>query len=211
MSEPLSSGSPLHTHACPAPGGPVTNLLVNWSNGDPEALNRLMPLVYHELRRLARYHLRGSPDSTLQPTVLVHEAYLRLCKQQGVSIPSRTDFNGIVAHLMRCVLVDHARRKSARKRQAGIIRVSVETAEGVAGSRDPDIIALDDALTSLAKIDPEKCQIVELRFFGGLSVDEIAVLVGLSSRTVARQWALAKAWLYGELLRHKNREADQDP
>ena len=167
-----------------------------------EDLDRLLPLAYNELRRLARYHLRGAQSNhTLQPTALVHEAYLRLCHQDGVSIQSRAHFTSLVAHLMRCVLVDHARRKYAAKRSAGTVRVSSVEAESITDRRDPEVIALDEALTALAEIDPAKSRIVELRFFGGLSVDEVAAVTGTSPRTVARQWSLAKAWLYGEIRR----------
>lgn len=161
-----------------------------------------MPLVYDELRRLARRRLRGAkPDNTMQPTALVHEAYLRLCNQGGINMQSEAHFHALVAHVMRCVLVDYARRKLADKRQPGVIRLSAEAAESLPDVRDPDVMAVDEALTSLEAIDPEKSRIVELRFFGGLSVDEVALVTGSSSRTVARQWSLAKAWLYDQLRR----------
>ena len=180
----------------------VTGLLTRWSGGDPEALNRLMPLVYHELRRLARSHLRRSNgEQTLDPTGLVHEVYLRLANRASVEVESRVHFYAIAAHIMRCVLVDHARRRHAAKRSGNRIPVDTARLEDVADRRDLDLIALHDALTSLAAIDPLKSRIVELRYFGGLTVDDAGEVLGLSPRSVARQWAMAKAWLYGEIKR----------
>jgi RNA polymerase sigma factor (TIGR02999 family) len=182
------------------PAVPVTGLLVEWCNGDQEALNRLLPEVYQELRRLARSQLRGyRPDHTIEPTALVHEAYLRLSRQAGVAVKSRAHFYAIVAHVMRCVLVDYARRRSSAKRQGGWIRVSTEEIDDRPENHDLDFVALNDALTSLAEIDPQKSRIVELRFFGGLAVDDIGKVLGISPRTVAREWVMARAWLYGQV------------
>lgn len=178
----------------------VTEWLLRWCNGDHDAFNRLIPAVYSELRRLANAHLdRAAPDQTLSPTDLVHEVYLRLANQGHVAIQSRAHFYAIAAHVMRCVLVDRTRRRRAAKRQGSRIRVGAEELEAVPQQRDLDLVALDDALTSLAAVDPLKSRIVELRFFGGLPVEDVGEVLGLSSRTVARHWVLAKAWLYSEM------------
>ena len=180
----------------------VTGLLVEWCNGDQAALNRLLPVIYDELRRLARSQLRSyRPDHTIEPTALVHEAYLRLSQQGGVTLKSRAHFYAIVAHVMRCVLVDYARRRSSAKRQGRWIRVSTEQIADVPEKSGLDFVTLNDALNDLAEIDPRKSQIVELRFFGGLPVDDIGDVLGISPRSVAREWAMAKAWLYGQLKR----------
>ena len=182
------------------PASPVTEWLLRWSDGDPAALNRFIPLIYQELRRLARSQLRGPAGyETISPTGLVNEVYLRLANQGGVKIQSRAHFYALAARVMRCVLVDRTRRRRAGKRQGSLIRVSVEELDGVAREPDLDLVALDHALNGLAALDPLKSQIVELRFFGGLAVDDVAEALGLSPRTVARQWVLAKAWLYSEL------------
>lgn len=213
-----------HHKAAPSEGGPeagdsagtatpivaVTGLLVEWCNGDQAALDRVLPVIYHELRRLARSELRSyRPDHTIQPTALVHEAYLRLSHQAGVSVKSRAHFYAIVAHVMRCVLVDYARRRKSAKRQGGWIRVSTEQFADVPAERDLDFETLNDALTDLARIDPRKSQIVELRFFGGLQVEDIGDVLGISPRSVAREWVMAKAWLFGQLKRSEmaNRNA----
>jgi RNA polymerase sigma factor (TIGR02999 family) len=179
--------------------GDVTRLLRDWSYGNQEALSELMPLVYRELRGLAAAYLRRERrDHTLQPTALVHEAYLRLVNQAEVDCRTRTHFFGIAANLMRQILVNHAKRHKAAKR-AGGIRVTLEEAAGVDQSRAADMIALDDALESLALLDPRQGRIVELRFFGGLTEDEIAEIVGVSPFTVRRDWRIARAVLYEEL------------
>ena len=183
-----------------SPASPVTEWLLKWSDGDGEALNRLIPLVYYELRRLAGSHIYGhASGQTLSPTDLVHEAYLRLANQPGLKVQSRAHFYAIAARVMRCVLVDRTRRRHAAKRQGNRIRVDADELDGIAQQPGLDLIALDDALTSLAAIDPVKSQIVELRFFGGLAVEDVGEILGLSPRTVARQWVLAKAWLYGQI------------
>jgi RNA polymerase sigma factor (TIGR02999 family) len=178
----------------------VTQLLVAWNRGDPAALERLMPLVYDELRRVARRALRYErPDHTLSASALVHEAYLRLVDQSGVPSQNRAQFFGIAAHLMRRILVQHARRHRAAKRGGGISPVVFDEAlvAGEPGTRD--LVALEEALTALEARDRRKSRVVELRFYGGLSNEETAEVLGVSARTVKREWRLAKAWLYHEL------------
>jgi len=179
----------------------VTALLRDWSGGDRDALERLMPLVYQELRRLAASYLRVErPDHTLQPTALVHEAYLRLVDQRGVSWQNRAHFFGIAAQMMRRILVDHARRRQAAKRDATALRVQAMSAEGEEASvRDPELLALDQALCGLESLDARQARIVELRFFGGLTVEETAEVAGVSSATVKREWRTARAWLAREI------------
>ena len=179
----------------------VTALLRDWSGGDRDALERLMPLVYQELRRLAASYLRVErPDHTLQPTALVHEAYLRLVDQRGVSWQNRAHFFGIAAQMMRRILVDHARRQQAAKRDATALRVQAMSAEGEEASvRDPELLALDQALCGLESLDARQARIVELRFFGGLTVEETAEVAGVSSATVKREWRTARAWLAREI------------
>jgi RNA polymerase sigma factor (TIGR02999 family) len=175
----------------------VTQLLVDWGNGNQAALEMLMPLVYEELHRLARRHIgRERPGHTLQTSALVNEAYLRLVDQRNVHWQNRTHFFSIASRLMRRILVDHARSRHFVKRGGGLRRVSLDEAAVVSQNRAADLIALDDALTNLAAVDPRKCQVVELRFFGGLSVEEIATIVGVSPVTVMRDWSTAKAWLH---------------
>jgi len=182
--------------------GQITSLVVRWSDGDQRALDRLVPLVYRELRRLAAYQLRHERrDHTLSATALVHEAYLRLVDQEGKNVKTRAHFLRVAAHVMRQVLVDYARGRAAAKRGGVKPTLSLDEELVSEKSADSDLIALDDALTSLARFDFEKSQIVEMRFFAGLSVDEVAEILGSSPRTVARHWALAKAWLYGEMAR----------
>ena len=178
----------------------VTELLRAWGDGDQEALDRLVPLVQAELRRLARHYMgEERPDHTLQATALINEVYLRLIDWRSVRWQDRAHFFGVSAQLMRRVLVDHARRHHYRKRGGDAVRVDLEEAAIVAPERDADFVAIDEALTRLAALDPRKSQIVELRFFGGLSVEETAEVVKVSPRTVKREWSLARAWLYSEL------------
>ena len=185
----------------------VSELLKAWSDDDQEAQNQLMQLVYDELRRLARNYLRRErADHTLQPTALVHEAYLRLIDQQDVNWQNRAHFFGVSAQLMRRVLVDFARRRP-RLKDGNPINVSLDEAFLVGNSQSGVILALDDALTALAELDPRKSQIVEMRFFGGLSVEETAEVLHISAITVMREWNKAKAWLYRELSRGS---ADED-
>jgi RNA polymerase sigma-70 factor (ECF subfamily) len=174
----------------------VTQLLVAWSGGDQAARDELMPLVYEELRRLAHQCIRRErPGHTLQTSALLNEAYLRLVDQKNIHWQGRAHFFGIAARLMRQVLVDYARKRRYAKRGGDPRRVSLDEAMIVSEGRAADVVALDDALKNLAEIDPRQSQIVELRFFGGLSIDETAEVLGVSPGTVMRDWTLAKAWL----------------
>jgi len=181
----------------------ITQLLVDWNNGRTGALEDLLPLVYAELRRLAAHRLRlERPDHTLQPTALVHEAYIRLVDQRRVRWQNRAHFYGVAAHVMRRILVDRARARKADKRGAGWERVTLVGDKAISGSRDVDVLDLDDALTRLAALDPQQERIVELRYFGGLTLEETAEVVGISTATVKREWAIARAWLRAELSNH---------
>jgi RNA polymerase sigma-70 factor (ECF subfamily) len=176
----------------------VTQLLVQWAKGDKQALDDLTPLVYRELRRLAASHLRKERKShTLQPTALVHEAYLRLVDQKNPNWQNRSHFFGVASQLMRRILVDHARKKQADKRAGQ--RVSLEEAISFQLERSHELLALDGALTSLEKLDARKCRAVELRYFGGLSMDEIAQTLDVSAVTVRRDLRIAEAWLNREM------------
>jgi RNA polymerase sigma factor (TIGR02999 family) len=178
----------------------VTQLLIGWSEGDQEALDKLLPLVYQELKRMAdRYLRRERSDHTLQATALVHEAYLKLIDQRSVHWQNRAHFFGIAAQAMRRILVDHARDRQANKRGGGGVKLSLDDELELSNKRASELIALDDALSTLAEMDPQKSRIVELRFFGGLSIEETAEVLGIGTATVIRQWRLAKAWLYGEI------------
>ena len=170
------------------------------TDGDDGALGELLPLVYAELRRLAAGYLRRErPGHTLQPTALVNEAYLRLVDQTQVRWQNRAHFLGVAAQMMRRILVDHARGQRAEKRGGEIQKLSLDENIVVSGERAADLVALDEALERLAELDPQKSRIVELRFFGGLSVEETAEVIGVSAPTVKRQWRMAKAWLYGQV------------
>lgn len=178
----------------------VTELLVNWGHGDQEALDKLMPLVYSELKRLARQYLnKERPGHTLQTTDLIHETYLKLVNQNRVQWQNRAHFFGVSAQLMRRILVDGARRRKRSKRGGDVRQISLD--EGLIVSTDPplDLVAFDKALTRLADVDPRKAQTVELRFFGGLSVEETAEFLKVSNITVMRDCKMAKAWLHREL------------
>lgn len=178
----------------------VTQLLCLWSGGDPAALESLMEAVYAELRRLARSYLRRErPGHTLQSTALVHEAFLRLINQKNVTWRNRAHFFGIAAHMMRRILVDHARSLQASKRGSGISLLSLDDAVAGSGPRDLNLLVLDQALENLARLDPQQSRIVELRFFAGLSIDDTAEVLKISPATVKREWAIAKAWLYREM------------
>jgi len=178
----------------------TTRILRDLSGGNREALNRLMPIVYRELRRLAKHYLRNErPDHTLQATALVHEAFLRLIDQTNVQWQDRAHFIGISAHLMREILINHAVARKRLKRGGGQYKVSVEEAGAWPNEPEVDLIVLNDALNELAAIDPRQSQIVELRFFGGLSVEETAEALTLSTATVKREWRLAKAWLHSRI------------
>ena len=175
----------------------VTELLIAWSEGDKTALDQLMPLVYEELRRLAHHHMRREhPGHTLQTTALVNEAYFRLVDQKRVRWQNRAHFFAISAQLMRRILIDHARSHTRAKRGGGVRELALDEVAIVAQEQAANLIALDDALRSLAAIDERKGRIVELRFFGGLSVEETAEALKISPRSVMREWSLAKAWLY---------------
>jgi RNA polymerase sigma factor (TIGR02999 family) len=178
----------------------VTRLLVDWSKGDAGALERLPPLVYGELKRLAaRYLRRERSDHTLQSTALVHEAFLRLVDQRNVVWQNRVHFFGVAAQLIRRILVDHARGRHAAKRGAGAVKLSLEDVVEAPRQRPLDLVALDDALDALARMDPQQGRVVELRFFAGLSIEETAEVLRISPATVKRDWTAAKAWLYREL------------
>jgi RNA polymerase sigma factor (TIGR02999 family) len=185
-----------------AVGSNNTRLLVEWQTGNQEARDRLIDAVYDELRRLAHHHLRRErPGHTLQTTALVHDAYLQLVDQQRVQWQSRAHFFGIAAHLMRRILVEYARRRAAGKRGGGVLRIPLDPEMCSASERDVAVVAIDDALNALAAVDGEQSRIVELRFFAGLTVEETAGVLGVSPRTVKREWRLAKAWLQRELER----------
>ena len=178
----------------------VTQILHDWSGGDRNAPERLMPLVYDELRRLARTFLsREREGHTLQPTALVNEAYLRLVDQTRVNWQNRAHFYGIASSMMRRVLIDHARAHAAEKRGGAAIHLSIEAVQVPLEQRAASFVALDEALKKLEEMDERKCQVVEMRFFGGLSDEEIAGVLGVTTRTVLRDWKKARLWLYREL------------
>jgi RNA polymerase sigma factor (TIGR02999 family) len=185
------------------PSAEVTQLLARWSAGDREALDNLTPLVYNELRRLAKSYLRHErPDHTLQGTALVHEAYLRLIDQRNVAWQNRNQFFALAAELIRRILVDHARAKVAAKRGGNNVKLSLDEALAPADEKDLDLVALDDALEALARVDPQQSRVVELRYFGGLTIEETAGVLGISPATTKRDWTLAKAFLKKEILRN---------
>jgi RNA polymerase sigma factor (TIGR02999 family) len=178
----------------------ITHLLNEWSGGDRRALDRLTPLVYEELRhQAARYLRRERPGHTLQTTALIHEAYLRLVDAKDVHWESRTHFFAIAANLMRRILVDHARRRDADKRGGSQVQVQLNEALAVADATNVDLLAINEALDKLAVIDPQQARVVELRFFGGLSVEETAAALGVSPKTIKRDWSVARAWLRREI------------
>ena len=178
----------------------VTELLTAWSGGDKAALDKLMPLIHQELRRLAhRYMSRERPGHTMQTTALVNEAYLRLVNREGVHWQNRAHFFAIASQLMRHILVDHARSHAYAKRGGGAQTISLDEAMVVSQERAAEVVALDDALKELADIDPQQSRIVELRFFGGLTIEETAEVLHLSPATIKREWQTARAWLYHEL------------
>ncbi len=182
----------------------VTQLLIQWSNGDKAALDKLMPLIYEELRQLARHYMnRERAGHTLQTTALVNEAYLRLINRKQVHWQNRAHFFAIAAHLMRSILVDHARSHAYAKRGGGARKIALDEALAVSQQRAADVVALDDALKRLAEIDRQQSRIVELKFFGGLTIEETAEVLALSPATIKREWSTAKAWLYHELNRNE--------
>ncbi len=186
----------------------VTQLLRDWRNGDQAAFDRLLPLVYDELRRLAGHYLRGERQGhTLQSAALVHEAYLQLLGQE-IDWQSRAHFLGVAAQAMRRVLVDYARSRNYQKRGGQAVHVEIEAAATVALTQAGELVALDDAMQGLEKLDPRKSRVVELRYFGGLSVEETAEVLGISVPTVVRDWNTAKAWLRREMSRGAPKEED---
>ncbi len=184
-----------------APSAEITRLLTAWGGGDESALERLTPLVYGELRRLARIHMRReAPGNTLQTTALVNEAYLRLVDVTSVRWQDRAHFFAVSARMMRRILVDAAKARARVKRGGGALHFNLNESIDAAPVRARELIALDEALDSLAQFDPRKARVVEMRFFGGLSVDETAEVLKISPQSVMRDWKLAKAWLMRELM-----------
>jgi RNA polymerase sigma factor (TIGR02999 family) len=184
------------------PGGSsqVTELLVRWRGGDREALDALMPLVYNELRRLAHHYLQKErSDHTLQGTALVHEAYVRLLGQDNPQLQNRAHFFGVAAQLMRQILVDYARSRRASKRGGNACKLTLDAVIEQPQRHDVDVLALDDALKTLADMDPQQSRIVELRFFAGLSLEDTSEVLGVSPATVKRDWTTARIWLFREL------------
>lgn len=182
------------------PPNEITPLLMRWSQGDPTALDYLLPAVYQELHRLAQSYLRGErADHTLQPTALINEAYLRLIKQDFPEWQSRRHFFGVAAQLMRQILVDHARARMAGKRGAGGQKFSLDEALTYSDEKAAEVVALDDALLTLAKFDERKVKIIELRYFGGLSLEDTAAALGISVTTIGHEMRLARAWLRREM------------
>ena len=183
-----------------SPPEPVSQLLAAWSHGDGAARDKLIALVQPELRRLARRHMRRErPGHTLQTTALVHEVYLKLVDKSRPDWQSRAHFFAVAATLMRRIMVDHARERRAQKRGGGAVKVELDEAALISEGRASELLALDEALDRLAAFDPRKCQVVEMRYFGGLTMDEIAEVLNVHSNTAARDWSAARAWLYAEL------------
>jgi len=178
----------------------ITQLLAEWSDGNQTALDKLYPLVYDELHRMARRYMNREPKGhTLQTTALINEAYVRLVDQKHVHWANRAHFFAISAQIMRRILIDHARRHAYAKRGGGAEKISLDETAIVAKERAPDLLVLDEALNRLAEIDPRRGQVVELRYFGGLNNEEIAGVLKISENTVTRDWNMARAWLYQEL------------
>jgi RNA polymerase sigma-70 factor, ECF subfamily len=180
----------------------ITERLIAWGKGDAAALNELIPVVYQELRRMAGHYLRlENPGHTLQPTALVHEAWLRLIDQTRVNWQNRAQFFGVAAQMMRRILVDHAKTKHREKRGGDAVKLSLDDVINISQERAADLIALDDALDTLAAMDERKSRVVDLRYFGGFSVEETAQILEVSPDTVMRDWKMAKAWLYQQIMR----------
>jgi RNA polymerase sigma factor (TIGR02999 family) len=189
---------------CTASSARITELLANWGQGNADAREALMPLVYDELRRIARRHLwRQRPNHTLQSAALVNEAYLRLVRQESPQWQNRAHFFGVAAQAMRQILVDYARSRLAAKRGAGAPRFTLDTKIALPEQEkeEVDLVALDDALNTLTVLDPRQSRIIELRFFGGLSIQDTAVVLGISPATVKREWTMARMWLHRELIK----------
>jgi RNA polymerase sigma factor (TIGR02999 family) len=202
----MSNGDPVNA-ALEGPNG-VTSLLVRWSQGDHSALEQLAPLIYDDLLRLARARLRREyGDHTLEPTALVHEAYLRLANQTELHAENRAHFYAIAANTMRRVLIEHARKRMAQKRGGGV-RVTLQPGMDIAEQRAPDIVVLDDALRRLAEIDERKSRAIELKFFGGMSTEEIGLVLGISVATVGRELRLGQAWMRREMSRSPGENQD---
>ena len=181
----------------------VTHLLTRWSSGDENAREALIPLVYDELRKVARHFLsRQRPDHTLQSTALVHEAYVRLVGYPSVHFENRAHFFAVASQLMRRILVDHARKRNAAKRGGNNLTLVLDEAIALPAKSEIDIAALDNALSNLATLDPRQANIVEMRFFGGLSIQETSKVLGISAATVKREWTTARTWLFDEMTRH---------
>jgi len=193
--------------ASAASSGDITRWLIEWTKGDRQALDRLVPHVYSELRRLARGYLsRRAPQHSLQPTALINELFLRLIDRDNVDWQNRAHFFGVAAKTMRGILVDHARMQAAAKRGGGEVTLCFDEAIGGEGlGRERELLSLDDALTDLATVDPKLAELVELRFFGGLTIEETAVVLGVSPITVKRSWRTARSWLRREMTRGESR------
>ena len=186
------------------PPNEITPLLLRWSQGDEVALSLLLPIVYQELHRLAQSYLRRErSDHTLQPTALINEAYLRLIEHDAPEWQSRNHFFGVAARLMRQILVEHARSRGAEKRGAGAVNLALDEALDYSHDQAAELVALDDALNALAEFDERKCRVIELRYFGGLSVEETAEVLGISVPTAVRDQRMAQAWLHRELSHHE--------
>jgi len=184
----------------------ISGLLAAWSNGDEEALGRLLPFVYPELRRIARQHLaRRRPGNTLESGALANEAYLKLVRARGIRCENRVHFLALCSQIIRRILVDHARNRGYAKRGGGAVQIPLDDVLLGAGARGIELLALDEALGALSKIDARKGRVVELRYFSGLSVGETAEVLGISPETAKRDWKMAKAWLFAELTADKDR------
>ena len=193
----MSDSAPVN--AASQDAGNVTSLLLNWSQGDPSALERLTPIIYEDLLRLARARLRREyRECTLQPTALVHESYLRLADQTKLQCENRAHFYAVAANVMRRVLIDHARKRKADKRGGGL-RITLKTGMDFAEGRTPDSLLLDEALQKLAELDERKSRAIEMKFYGGMTTEEIALVLGISVATVGRELRLGQAWLRREL------------
>jgi RNA polymerase sigma factor (TIGR02999 family) len=209
----LAANSPREERAeaqpvAPEPSSPVSELLRHWGKGDRKALEAILPLVYNELRRLARYHLHQQrPNHTLQTTALVHEAYLRLAQEKSLHVKDRAHFLGIAAQLMRWILVDYERNRRAVKRGAGATRLTLDPSVAAPRSagQEVDLLALDEALDRLARMDSQQSHIIELRYFGGLTIEDTSEFLGISPATVKRSWISARAWLLREMSRGEAR------
>ena len=190
-----------------APTEEITDLLTNWSRGEEAALERLVPLVYPELRRIAKRQMaRENPDHTLQTSALINEAYLKLVDREKVDWQNRAHFFAVSAQVMRHILIDHARKYLYNKRGGGAQHVPLEEAAIVEEKRSSDLVDLDEALKALATLDPRRSQIIELKFFGGLKAEEIAEVMGISPSTVQREWRVAKAWLHHTMTRQTHND-----